>query len=179
MKLSVAWRHWLQLAALFGYYMERLLRIVNLIILNGVPKGAEWHVRSHQHQSTPRVAGFYLMIPIDTNQENQPQIPPIVKTSSFAGNSPAIGQPVLEPGLVSQVNVFVSVLALEPRDGSIQIGKPTPTKLKANVAGVNHFNVNFDGKLGHVNIVVSTAGREVSRANGVEISTERFEGKVD
>ncbi|EFW16145.1 conserved hypothetical protein [Coccidioides posadasii str. Silveira] len=102
-----------------------------------------------------------------------------VSVDGTIGINPAIGQPVLEPGLVSQVNVFVSVLALEPRDGSIQIGKPTPTKLKANVAGVNDFNVNFDGKLGHVNIVVSTAGREVSRATGVEIFTEPFEGNVD
>ncbi|QVM11493.1 hypothetical protein D8B26_006140 [Coccidioides posadasii str. Silveira] len=103
----------------------------------------------------------------------------LINTNPHQGINPAIGQPVLEPGLVSQVNVFVSVLALEPRDGSIQIGKPTPTKLKANVAGVNDFNVNFDGKLGHVNIVVSTAGREVSRATGVEIFTEPFEGNVD
>lgn len=95
------------------------------------------------------------------------------------GNNPAFGEPILDPALLSQDKVFISVLTQAPSDVVVQIGHSALTQLKAKIAGVNHFNIPFNGRLGRVSIVVSRSGREVVRTTGPEITENCYKGNAN
>lgn len=94
------------------------------------------------------------------------------------GNNPANGQTAMDPAFLSEDKVFLSVLVTEPSDISVQIGKSSPTKLRAKTAGISHFNVPFGDKLGSVTITVSRGGKDIVRAKGPEIIAQTSDGMV-
>ncbi|WEW56046.1 vacuolar aminopeptidase 1 [Emydomyces testavorans] len=164
----------------------------------GIPKGAEWYVDDDPHD------GWRALLPdyIDrfksgnlTTEYSSKRAAPVKKdiisywyrrnpasagsNGGTTGNNPAMGQPSLDPALVSQDKVFISILASEPSDVSVQIGDSAPSKLSAKVAGVNHFSVPFNNRLGRVSIIVSRSGSEVVRTTGPEITRKCKDGKVN
>ncbi|EEP78960.1 conserved hypothetical protein [Uncinocarpus reesii 1704] len=165
---------------------------------NGIPHGAEWYVRDNPHDGWRALLPDYIdryksgnLTMRHPSQSPSPDKKDIISywyrrnpansgsAGGTRGNNPAMGQPVLNPSSLSQDRVFLSVLAKEPSDVSVQIGNSTATKLKASVAGINHFSVPFNGRTGRVTIVVSRRGTEIVRAMGPEITTECHGGKVN
>jgi len=100
-------------------------------------------------------------------------------TGGTTGNNPAMGQPVLNPGLVSQDKVFLTVLVQEPSDITVQIGDAKPTKLRAKTAGINHFSVPFNGQTGPVTLAIIRNGRKIVTATGPEITEQCVDGEIN
>lgn len=94
------------------------------------------------------------------------------------GNNPAMGQPIVAPGQVSQDKVFVTVLVQEPSQVTVTIGNATTT-LDANHAGINHFSVPFDGRTGPVELAIVRSGQTVVSTMGPAITTECTDGLVN
>lgn len=95
------------------------------------------------------------------------------------GDNPAMGQPVLDPGLVSQDKVFVTVLVREPSDVAVQIGEAEPAFLRATTTGINHFSVPFGNQTGPVTISIFRDCEEIVTSTGPEITDKCVDGEIN
>ncbi|KAL4788454.1 glycosyl hydrolase family 71-domain-containing protein [Aspergillus varians] len=92
------------------------------------------------------------------------------------GNNPNAGQPELKPGEVMQDRVFVSVLVTEPSQVYVQIGHAAPTVIPADVRGLSHFSVPFNGQTGPVKFAIVRHGREMAVTWGPAITGNCTDG---
>lgn len=95
------------------------------------------------------------------------------------GNNPAMGQPVLNPGAVSQDKVFVTAVVTAPSEVTIQIGTNAATTFHANHIGINHFSVPFNGHTGPVHFAIVRKGHTVASATGPAITNDCQDGRVN
>jgi hypothetical protein len=95
------------------------------------------------------------------------------------GNNPSMGQPALNPAVVSEDKVFLTVFVLAPSQVTVQIGGGSPTTLQANVVGTNHFSVPFNGQTGPVTFTILCNGQQIVTTTGPAITNECSEGKIN
>lgn len=95
------------------------------------------------------------------------------------GNNPSLGQPVLNPGIVSQDKVFLTILVMEPSSLDVKIGAFPPTTLRALTAGISHFSVPFNGQTGPVKMTISRSGQEIVSTTGPDITDQCVNGEVN
>ncbi|KAL2010446.1 hypothetical protein VTN00DRAFT_6253 [Thermoascus crustaceus] len=100
-------------------------------------------------------------------------------TGGTTGNNPTMGQPALDPGLVSQDKIFVTVLVQEPSDVAVQIGEAEPTFLRANTTGISHFSVPFGNQTGPVTISILRDCQEIVTITGPEITDKCADGEIN
>lgn len=100
-------------------------------------------------------------------------------SSGTTGNNPAMGQEEMDPGLVSQDRVFLSVLVAAPSTVSVQIGGHNPTILHAHMAGLHHFSVPFNGQTGPVHITLLRFQTEIVSTVGPEVTDQCVDGAVN
>jgi hypothetical protein len=95
------------------------------------------------------------------------------------GNNPAMGQPVLPPGVVSPDAVFVTAIVTAPSVVTIQIGGGSAAAFQANHVGLNHFSTPFNGQTGPVSVAITRNGQTISSATGPAITDDLPNGSVD
>lgn len=71
------------------------------------------------------------------------------------------------------------VLVQSPADVQVQIGGAATTNLRAMNAGVNHFDIPFNGQLGSVSITVSRNGQSVLGTTDPAITMNCVDGLVN
>ncbi|KAK2788541.1 hypothetical protein FQN52_006654 [Onygenales sp. PD_12] len=95
------------------------------------------------------------------------------------GNNPSQGQLPLDPSVVSQDRIFMSILVSEPSDVTVRVGVFPETRLRANAVGINHFSVPFAEHRGPVWIAVWRDGEIVASTMGPEITDKCVNGKIN
>ncbi|KZF20390.1 glycoside hydrolase family 71 protein [Xylona heveae TC161] len=158
---------------------------------SGIPSGAEKYVNDMPHDNWRDMLPYYIaayksgnttLPEISTEKANLwYRVNPGHSGSSdgTTGNTPSQGQTVVDPTLVSQDKVFLSVLVNSPADVTLQIGDNQPTYLRAMTSGVNHFSVSFNGQTGAVTASVSRNGQSVASVTGPEITDACEDGNVN
>lgn len=86
------------------------------------------------------------------------------------GNYPGDGQPTVDPTSIVQDKVFFSALLVSPAAVQVQIGN-NPAVSYQGVAGINHWNQNFNGQTGAVTFSVVRNGALVKSGTGAEITS--------
>lgn len=95
------------------------------------------------------------------------------------GNNPAMGQPVVAPGQVSQDQVFVTASVGAPSDVRVQIGDGAPSIFQASAPGIKHYSVPFNGQTGPVKFAIVRNDQDVVTAIGQAITNECEDGNVN
>lgn len=163
----------------------------------GIPRGAEWYVENDPHDGWRALLPHYIdqykygnitAFSLNSTQRSNHRKGDIISywyrrnpahagsAGGTTGNNPAFGEPILDPAMLAQDKVFVSVLVTAPSDVHVQIGNSSATLLKAKTAGVSHFSVPFNGRLGSVRIVISKFGHEITGVTGPEITENCYKG---
>lgn len=95
------------------------------------------------------------------------------------GNNPAMGQPVVAPGQVSQDQVFVTASVAAPSDVRVQIGDGAPTIFRASAPGIQHYSVPFNGQTGPVKFAIARNNQDIVTAVGQPVTDVCEDGNVN
>ncbi|MCJ1313030.1 hypothetical protein MMC25_006706 [Agyrium rufum] len=156
---------------------------------SGIPEGADWYVGDNAHDAWREFLPYFISA-YKTGNASLPQID-LAKmvwshrpnpsssgsTGGTTGNAPY--QDTLPPSTVSPDNISLDVLVAFPADLSVQIGSNTPTTYKAKSAGVNHFNIPFNGQTGNVTYTLTRAGTTLIHVVGDAITDACTNGLVN
>ena len=95
------------------------------------------------------------------------------------GNSAPDGQTTYPATQTEPDVIGLDVLVQSPADVLVKIDGGTTTSLRATHAGVNHFDIPFNGQLGAVTFTVSRNGQSVLQTTGPAITTNCVDGLVN
>ena len=159
----------------------------------GIPQGASWYVSNNPHDAWRTLLPYYIDAYKSGNSSTtnttinadkitywyRPNPSNSGSSGGTTGNAVSQGQQPLDPSLVSQDKIFVTVLVRLPSVVTVQVGDGSTATLRATHAGINHFSVPFDGQTGKVNFAIRRQGRTVASASGPAITNTCDNGMVN
>jgi Glycosyl hydrolase family 71 len=96
------------------------------------------------------------------------------------GNCPQQGQQAMDPASLAEDKIFIAALVKGPSWIGVQIGSNNSvTSLYARQAGMNTFEVPFNGQTGNTTFSIVRNRTEVAYAAGPAITTDCVDGMIN
>ena len=155
------------------------------------PAGSEVYAADNPHDSWRELLPYYIAAYKNGNSSSIPVTEEKIiwahkfnpadsgSAAGTVGNNVADNQVAYAPSQISLDAINLDVIVQEPSEVTVQIGDNPPSVWQANVAGLNHFLVYWNGQTGTVTYTVSRNGQTVLSTTGATITSDCAGGVVN